>query len=68
MERVAYPGLPLTPPARACEAANASFGGMISFLTKGGLDEARRIAERGRISSRSPRAWAASSRSSSTQA
>ena len=49
VERVAYPGLPSHPQYDLARRQMTSFGGMISFTVKGGLDEARRIAEGTRL-------------------
>ncbi len=49
VERVAYPGLPSHPQYDLARKQMCSFGGMISFLVKGGLEEARRIVQGTRL-------------------
>lgn len=49
VERVAYPGLPSHPQHELARKQMTSFGGMISFLVKGGLEEARRIVQGTRL-------------------
>lgn len=49
VELVAYPGLPSHPQHELARKQMCCFGGMISFLVKGGLEEARRIAEGTRL-------------------
>ncbi|HKP51819.1 MAG TPA: cystathionine gamma-synthase [Chloroflexia bacterium] len=49
VERVAYPGLPSHPQHELARKQMSSFGGMISFLAKGGLEEARRIVQGTRL-------------------
>jgi cystathionine beta-lyase/cystathionine gamma-synthase len=49
VELVAYPGLPSHPQYELARKQMSCFGGMISFLVKGGLEEARRIAEGTRL-------------------
>jgi cystathionine beta-lyase/cystathionine gamma-synthase len=49
VERVAYPGLPSHPQYELARKQMSSFGGMISFLVKGGLEEARRIVQGTRL-------------------
>ncbi|MCL6511167.1 MAG: cystathionine gamma-synthase [Anaerolineae bacterium] len=46
VERVLYPGLPSHPQHEIARRQMCAFGGMISFIVKGGPEEARRIAER----------------------
>jgi len=48
-ERVAYPGLPSHPQYDLARKQMSSFGGMISFLVKGGLEEARHIVQGTRL-------------------
>ncbi len=43
--RVIYPGLPSHPQHEIARRQMCAFGGMISFVVKGGPDEARRVAE-----------------------
>lgn len=45
VERVIYPGLPSHPQHAIARRQMRAFGGMISFIVKGGPEEARRIAE-----------------------
>jgi len=45
VERVLYPGLPSHPQHEVARRQMCAFGGMISFIVKGGPDDARRIAE-----------------------
>jgi cystathionine beta-lyase/cystathionine gamma-synthase len=49
VERVAYPGLPSHAQYDLARKQMSSFGGMISFLVKGGLEEARRIVQGTRL-------------------
>ncbi len=46
IERVNYPGLKSHPQHDLAKRQMAGFGGMVTFLPKGGLDAAKRIAER----------------------
>ena len=43
VERVIYPGLPSHPQHALAKRQQRGFGGMISFVLRGGLDEARRF-------------------------
>jgi cystathionine gamma-lyase len=45
IERVIYPGLPSHPGHELAKKQMRGFGGMITFFTKGGLEEARRFLE-----------------------
>ncbi len=66
VDRVLYPGLPSHPGPRGRGAADAGFGGMVSFLAAGGEDaalelvaahpgvHARRVAGCGRVAHRAP--------------
>jgi cystathionine beta-lyase/cystathionine gamma-synthase len=49
VERVLYPGLASHPQHDLAGRQMRCFGGMISFLAKGGLEEARRISESTRL-------------------
>lgn len=49
VERVIYPGLPAHPQHAIAQRQMCAFGGMISFVAKGGPAEAQRIAESTRI-------------------
>lgn len=49
VERVLYPGLASHPQHALAGRQMRCFGGMISFLVKGGLEEARRISESTRL-------------------
>jgi cystathionine gamma-lyase len=46
IERVNYPGLKSHPQHELAKRQMAGFGGMVTFLPKGGLDAAKRTAER----------------------
>lgn len=46
IERVNYPGLASHPQHDLAKRQMAAFGGMVTFLPRGGLEAARRIAER----------------------
>jgi cystathionine gamma-synthase len=46
VERVCYPGLPTHPGHEIARRQMKSFGGMLSFLMRGGYDEAIRVASR----------------------
>ncbi len=46
VERVCYPGLPTHPGHEIARRQMKSFGGMLSFLMRGGYDEAVRVASR----------------------
>lgn len=45
VDRVVYPGLPSHPQHELAKAQTHGFGGMVTFFTKGGLDEARIFLE-----------------------
>jgi cystathionine gamma-lyase len=54
VQRVIYPGLPSHPDhavasRQMCMAGSPAYGGMISFVVKGGAEAARRVAEATRI-------------------
>lgn len=49
VERVIYPGLPSHPQHALAKRQMRGFGGMISFVLKGNLDQARRYVEATRI-------------------
>ena len=49
IERVYYPGLPSHPQHALAQRQMRDYGGMISAVLKGGLDEARRFLERCRL-------------------
>ena len=49
VERVLYPGLPSHPQHEIARRQRCAFGGMISFIVKGGPDDARRVAEGTRV-------------------
>jgi cystathionine gamma-synthase len=49
VEQVLYPGLPHHPGHATARKQMRSFGGMISFVVKGGLEPARRVAAATRI-------------------
>jgi cystathionine beta-lyase/cystathionine gamma-synthase len=49
VERVLYPGLPSHPQHEIARRQMCAFGGMISFIVKGGPDDARRVAEGTRV-------------------
>ncbi len=49
VDRVAYPGLQSHPQHDLAQKQMSCFGGMISFLAKGGLSSAKRIAEGTRL-------------------
>ena len=49
IEKVIYPGLSSHPQHELAKRQMSGFGGMLTFLTKGGLDECRRFLERCRI-------------------
>jgi cystathionine gamma-lyase len=49
IEKVIYPGLSSHPQHELAKRQMNGFGGMLTFLTKGGLDECRRFLERCRI-------------------
>lgn len=46
VERVIYPGLPSHPQHALAKRQMRGFGGMVTMLVKGGVDEARRFLER----------------------
>jgi cystathionine gamma-lyase len=49
VEKVIYPGLPSHPQHELAKRQMNGFGGMVTVLIKGGLDESRRFLERCRI-------------------
>jgi cystathionine beta-lyase/cystathionine gamma-synthase len=49
VERVIYPGLPSHPQHALARAQMNGFGGMVSVVLKGGLEDARRFLERCRV-------------------
>ncbi len=49
VEKVIYPGLPSHPQHELAKRQQRGFGGMISFVVKGGLPVARRVLERCRL-------------------
>lgn len=49
IERVYYPGLPSHPQHELAQRQMNGYGGMVSAVLKGGLDEARRFLERCRL-------------------
>jgi cystathionine gamma-synthase len=49
VDRVIYPGLPSHPQHAIAQRQMCAFGGMISFIVKGGAEEARRVAEGTRL-------------------
>jgi cystathionine gamma-lyase len=49
VEKVIYPGLPSHPQHELAKGQMNGFGGMITMLVKGGLDESRRFLERCRV-------------------
>lgn len=49
VEEVVYPGLPSHPQHALAKRQMSGFGGMISFVVKGGLPVARRVLERCRL-------------------
>jgi cystathionine gamma-lyase len=49
IEKVIYPGLPSHPQHELAKRQMNGFGGMLTFLTKGGVEECRRFLERCRI-------------------
>ncbi len=49
VERTIYPGLPSHPHHELAKKQMSGFGGMISFIAKGGLEKARHILESTRI-------------------
>jgi cystathionine gamma-lyase len=49
IDKVIYPGLSSHPQHELAKRQMNGFGGMLTFLTKGGLDECRRFLERCRI-------------------
>ena len=61
VEKVIYPGLESHPQHALARKQASGFGGMISFVLKGGLDESRKFSRPAR-SSRSPNHSAAWSR------
>ncbi len=49
VERVLYPGLPTHPGYEVARRQMRDFGGMISFILKGGLEAARRVVTRTKL-------------------
>lgn len=49
VEKIYYPGLPEHPGHEIAKNQMSGFGGMISFVVKGGLNESRRVLERVQI-------------------
>jgi cystathionine gamma-synthase len=49
VEQVIYPGLPSHPQHELAKQQMHGFGGMVSFLPKGGLDAANRIVTRTKL-------------------
>lgn len=49
VEKVIYPGLPSHPQHKLAKEQMSGFGGMISFIVKGGLEKARRVTESTRV-------------------
>ncbi len=49
VERVVYPGLPSHPQHELARRQMSGFGGMITFIVRGGLPKARRVLERCKI-------------------
>jgi cystathionine gamma-synthase len=54
VERVFYPGLPSHPSHAVARAQMGGFGGVVSFVVKGGLDEGRRVVDAMRIARIAP--------------
>jgi cystathionine gamma-synthase len=54
VERVFYPGLPSHPSHEVARAQMRGFGGVVSFVVKGGLDEARRVVDSMRVARIAP--------------
>lgn len=49
VERVLYPGLPTHPGHEVAQRQMRDFGGMISFIVKGGLEAAKRVVTRTKL-------------------
>jgi cystathionine gamma-synthase len=49
VERVLYPGLPMHPGHEVARRQMRDFGGMISFIVKGGLEAAKRVVTRTKL-------------------
>jgi len=49
VERVLYPGLPMHPGYEVARRQMRDFGGMISFIVKGGLEAAKRVVTRTKL-------------------
>ncbi|HEY2370607.1 MAG TPA: aminotransferase class I/II-fold pyridoxal phosphate-dependent enzyme [Polyangiaceae bacterium] len=54
VERVYYPGLPSHPDHEIAKAQMTGFGGVVSFVAKGGLEGARRVVDRMQIARIAP--------------
>jgi cystathionine gamma-synthase len=54
VERVFYPGLPSHPDHEIAKAQMSGFGGVVSFVAKGGLEGARRVVDRMQIARIAP--------------
>jgi cystathionine gamma-synthase len=54
VERVFYPGLPSHPSHEVARTQMHGFGGVVSFVVKGGLDEARRVVDSMRVARIAP--------------
>jgi cystathionine gamma-synthase len=54
VERVFYPGLPSHPDHEIAKAQMTGFGGVVSFVAKGGLEGARRVVDRMQIARIAP--------------
>ena len=67
VEKVIYPGLPSHPQHALARRQMSGFGGMLTFVIRGGLPAARAFLSSLAGSSRSPSRWAAWRASSSTR-
>jgi cystathionine gamma-synthase len=54
VSRVLYPGLPSHPDHAIAKAMLSGFGGMVTFACRGGLEAARRVADRVRLVANAP--------------
>ena len=54
IERVFYPGLPSHPDHEIAKAQMSGFGGVLSFVVRGGLEGARRVVDRMQIARIAP--------------
>lgn len=54
IERVFYPGLPSHPDHAVAAAQMSGFGGVVSFVVRGGMDPARRLVDRLQIARIAP--------------